>query len=137
MSSHVVLKLHQLGKESIDEIESPDASLSLSPGDEDILPNGQIRENPPVIRNKTNTQLGDTIGRSSADFLTFEFDAPRLWRGQSDDTLKSGCLPGSIPSEQADRFRLVDPEGDAEEDMTGSVIGVNSTHFENHAAPPR
>jgi hypothetical protein len=137
MIPHMGVKLLQFRKEGVDSIKIPDRSFSDSPGDENILSNGQIGEDPSVVWNEANARLSDPVRGFADDLISSESDASRFGGRQPNDTPEGRGLPGSISSQQADRLSSSDLKGDSKEDMTRSVIRMDVSYFEHYAVPPR
>src|SRR5205814_5376967 len=98
----------------------------------EVLPDGQVGEDPPVSGHEADPRPRHAIRRPPRDVRTLPHDSARARRRQSHDRPHRRGLADAVASEEADAFAGADLEGDAEEDAGEPVRGVEVANLEDH-----
>ena len=73
-----------------------------------IILDGQFAEDAGLLRQVTDTQLRTFVHRQTGDILVVEEDTSAIGRNKADSHVESGCLAGTIRTEQADYLALLE-----------------------------
>src|SRR5262245_7383459 len=105
--------------------------VTQPPADHQVLAYGQLRENSAVFRRKSDAALGPFMRGKFRQIFVVEKDLAGPERKKSYDAFDRGGLACAITSDQAHHFLLLDAQGDAVQDMSGSAVSIDRLEFEH------
>src|SRR5262245_30486128 len=104
------------------------------PDDLEVLLDGEVREDAPVVRDVADAEPGDLERLAPRDLLPLELDAPAARRREPHDAAQGRALAGSIAAQQAHHLARLDVKGNAVDDGAHAVTGDEVAGREHHAA---
>ena len=107
----------------------PPAPQSAEP---QVLRDGQVGDDPAVLRNVGDAHAGHRIAGKSDDALAEQGDGAGPDLDDAHDALQGGRLAGSVAAEQRHHRALLHPQIDAVQDVRLAVVAVDAVDDEHH-----
>src|SRR4030095_9378937 len=101
-----------------------------APGDLEVLPDGQVAEDPAFLGHVADPETGDAERREPRQRPTPQCDLTRARGHEADDALERRRLAGAVPAQQAHDLTRGDLEREVVQDVAVAVVRVDPEHLE-------
>src|ERR1035437_837747 len=125
------------GKSFENGVDAPGALACVPSGDEQVLLNGQPREQPPALGHETDTHPGAPVCRDPRDIVLVEEDPPTVGSMGSADGAQQRRLTCAVGTDQRQHLALLNVQGHVAHRSQQAVGGIDVLDREQGQPPPR
>src|SRR5262245_53195030 len=114
------------GREQVEHALGREAAGARAPlGDVEVLPYGEVREDPPVLRDEADAEAGGAEGRLARDVAALPHDAAARRRREPHDQAHGRGLADAVTAEKTDALARRYAQRHAEQHAREAVRGVD------------
>src|SRR5205807_5817978 len=107
-----------------------EAGAALARGEEQVVEDGQVREDPPPLGDDRDAEAVDAVGRRPRDAGAAERDRPAGGPEGAHDRAEGRRLADAVPAEEGDDLALPHLEAHVVQDPAPAVAGVDPVEAE-------
>ena len=130
--------LLQLRKVAEDPVDRPDirivriTHLASLDTQKQVIQNGELRENTPILRNIPNARLSRLEGRKPRNLFSLKDYRSGLRFNQTHDGLQGRALPHPVPAQKGNQLPVGNVQGNPLQYMARSIKCIQFMNFQQH-----